>query len=82
MFARRAAGPGGIFAGAEVPKTEEQVELYGGIADLPFDPATTSSAARWRTSTSGASRSTRTQPSTRFRRCADDRVGNGDTLVR
>ena len=29
---------GGIFAGAEVPKTEEQVALYGGTADLPFDP--------------------------------------------
>ena len=29
---------GGIFAGAEVPKTAEQVALYGGTAGLPFDP--------------------------------------------
>ena len=29
---------GGIFAGAEVPKTAEQVLLYGGTADVPFDP--------------------------------------------
>jgi Zn-dependent M28 family amino/carboxypeptidase len=28
---------GGIFAGAEVRKTEEQVALYGGEADVPFD---------------------------------------------
>jgi Zn-dependent M28 family amino/carboxypeptidase len=28
---------GGIFAGAEVRKTEEQVALYGGAADVPFD---------------------------------------------
>jgi Zn-dependent M28 family amino/carboxypeptidase len=28
---------GGIFAGAEVSKTEEQVALYGGQADVPFD---------------------------------------------
>jgi Zn-dependent M28 family amino/carboxypeptidase len=29
---------GGIFAGAEVPKTPEQVTMYGGTAGLPFDP--------------------------------------------
>ena len=29
---------GGIFAGAEVPKTAAQVELYGGQAGVPFDP--------------------------------------------
>jgi Zn-dependent M28 family amino/carboxypeptidase len=29
---------GGIFAGAEVIKTEEQVALYGGTAGIPFDP--------------------------------------------
>ena len=29
---------GGIFAGAEVEKTPAQVALYGGTADLPFDP--------------------------------------------
>ena len=29
---------GGIFSGAEVPKTEAQVALYGGAADEQFDP--------------------------------------------
>jgi Zn-dependent M28 family amino/carboxypeptidase len=29
---------GGIFAGAEVPKTAAQVALYGGEAGVPFDP--------------------------------------------
>lgn len=29
---------GGIFAGAEVEKSPEQVELYGGTAGTPFDP--------------------------------------------
>jgi Zn-dependent M28 family amino/carboxypeptidase len=29
---------GGIFAGAEVPKTAAQVALYGGTAGVPFDP--------------------------------------------
>ena len=29
---------GGIFAGAEVPKEDYQVPLYGGTAGLPFDP--------------------------------------------
>jgi Zn-dependent M28 family amino/carboxypeptidase len=29
---------GGLFSGAEVPKTEEQEEIYGGVAGLPYDP--------------------------------------------
>jgi len=29
---------GGLFAGAEVPKTAAQVEQYGGIANAQFDP--------------------------------------------
>jgi Zn-dependent M28 family amino/carboxypeptidase len=29
---------GGLFTGAEVPKTPEQVALYGGLADVAFDP--------------------------------------------
>ena len=29
---------GGLFTGAEVPKTEEQVEIWGGVADEQFDP--------------------------------------------
>jgi len=29
---------GGLFTGAEVPKTAEQVAQYGGIADAQFDP--------------------------------------------
>jgi Zn-dependent M28 family amino/carboxypeptidase len=29
---------GGLFTGAEVPKTEEQAEIYGGLADEQFDP--------------------------------------------
>ena len=29
---------GGVFTGAEVPKTEEQVAQYGGIAGAQFDP--------------------------------------------
>src|SRR4029450_1578983 len=29
---------GGLFIGAEVPKTAEQVAQYGGIADAQFDP--------------------------------------------
>jgi len=29
---------GGLFSGAEVPKTEEQEDIYGGVAGLPYDP--------------------------------------------
>jgi Zn-dependent M28 family amino/carboxypeptidase len=29
---------GGLFTGAEVPKTPEQVAVYGGIAGVPYDP--------------------------------------------
>ena len=29
---------GGLFTGAEVPKTAEQVEWWGGEAGIPFDP--------------------------------------------
>jgi len=29
---------GGLFSGAEVPKTEEQEEIYGGVAGLAYDP--------------------------------------------
>jgi Zn-dependent M28 family amino/carboxypeptidase len=29
---------GGLFSGAEAKKTEEQVKLWGGTADQPFDP--------------------------------------------
>ena len=29
---------GGLFTGAEVPKTEEQEAIWGGTAGLPFDP--------------------------------------------
>ena len=37
-FTNRGIPAGGIFAGAEVPKTAEQVALYGGTAGVPFDP--------------------------------------------
>lgn len=30
---------GGLFSGAEVPKTEEQEEIYGGVAGLAYDPS-------------------------------------------
>jgi Zn-dependent M28 family amino/carboxypeptidase len=29
---------GGLFSGAEVPKTEEQEDIYGGVAGLAYDP--------------------------------------------
>ncbi len=29
---------GGLFTGAEVPKTAEQATVYGGVADAAFDP--------------------------------------------
>ncbi len=29
---------GGLFTGAEVAKTEEQVAMYGGLANVPYDP--------------------------------------------
>jgi Zn-dependent M28 family amino/carboxypeptidase len=29
---------GGLFSGAEGIKTEEQAEIYGGLADVPYDP--------------------------------------------
>lgn len=37
-FTNRGIPAGGIFAGAEVVKTPEQVLLYGGLAGDPFDP--------------------------------------------
>ena len=37
-FTDRGIPAGGIFAGAEVPKTAAQVALYGGTAGVPFDP--------------------------------------------
>jgi Zn-dependent M28 family amino/carboxypeptidase len=37
-FINRGIPAGGIFAGAEVPKTEEQVAVFGGVADEQYDP--------------------------------------------
>jgi hypothetical protein len=35
----RGVPSGGLFSGAEVPKTEEQEEIYGGVAGLAYDPS-------------------------------------------
>jgi Zn-dependent M28 family amino/carboxypeptidase len=37
-FTLRGIPAGGVFAGAEVPKTEEQEAIYGGAAGSAFDP--------------------------------------------
>ncbi len=37
-FINRGIPAGGIFAGAEAPKTAEQVAMYGGVADQQLDP--------------------------------------------
>jgi Zn-dependent M28 family amino/carboxypeptidase len=37
-FTDRGIPAGGVFAGAEVPKTEEQEAIYGGAAGSAFDP--------------------------------------------
>ncbi len=37
-FINRGIPAGGIFAGAEVPKTPEQVALFGGVAGEQYDP--------------------------------------------
>jgi len=37
-FINRGIPSGGIFAGAEVPKTEEQVAVFGGVAGEQYDP--------------------------------------------
>ncbi len=37
-FTRAGIPAGGLFAGADGIKTAEQAELWGGIADAPFDP--------------------------------------------
>ena len=37
-FINRGIPAGGIFAGAEVPKTPEQVAVFGGVADEQYDP--------------------------------------------
>jgi Zn-dependent M28 family amino/carboxypeptidase len=37
-FINRGIPAGGIFAGAEVPKTAEQVALFGGVAGEQYDP--------------------------------------------
>ncbi len=37
-FTRAGIPAGGLFAGADGTKTAEQVELWGGTADAPFDP--------------------------------------------
>jgi Zn-dependent M28 family amino/carboxypeptidase len=37
-FINRGIPAGGIFAGAEVPKTEAQVALFGGVAGEQYDP--------------------------------------------
>jgi len=37
-FINRGIPAGGIFAGAEVPKTPEQVEVFGGVAGEQYDP--------------------------------------------
>ena len=52
---------GGLFTGAEVPKTAEQVEWWGGEAGVPFNPATTRPATRSTTSTTTRWHSTPTR---------------------
>ena len=37
-FINRGIPAGGIFAGAEVPKTAEQVAVFGGVAGEQYDP--------------------------------------------
>jgi Peptidase family M28 len=37
-FINRGIPGGGIFAGAEVPKTAEQAEIFGGVAGEQYDP--------------------------------------------
>jgi Zn-dependent M28 family amino/carboxypeptidase len=37
-FINRGIPAGGIFAGAEVPKTAEQVDVFGGVAGEQYDP--------------------------------------------
>ena len=37
-FINRGIPAGGIFAGAEVPKTPEQVAVFGGVAGEQYDP--------------------------------------------
>ncbi len=37
-FVNRGIPSGGVFAGAEAPKTAEQVELYGGVEGEQLDP--------------------------------------------
>jgi Zn-dependent M28 family amino/carboxypeptidase len=37
-FITNGIAAGGLFTGAEQPKTEEQEAIYGGVAGLPYDP--------------------------------------------
>jgi Zn-dependent M28 family amino/carboxypeptidase len=52
---------GGLFTGAEVPKTAAQQAIWGGVTGAQYDRATTSSATRSATPTSTRSTSTPTR---------------------
>ena len=74
---------GGIFAGAEVPKTEAQVAIYGGAADEQYDPCYHDFCDRLRvdprfTSAGGARRPARSSGDGGRRRALDAPVPAGD----
>ena len=71
-FQDNGVAAGGLFSGAEVAKTQAQFLKWGGVPGVAFDPTTTKQATTSPTSTSRATRRSRTGVRTCWRLLAED----------